>query len=130
LGDFELELKPSVAVEKQVDDFLKRLEGAHSTPQAFGKKLPEDVQKELPGGEYNPDDALVTFTDKPTHTAMDQPRKDAFNKIRKGGAKKATGQRVFDEVADGIRKTPGISESEKASRIARREILALKAKGK
>jgi len=119
VGDFELELKPNVSVEKQIDDFLKNLEGAHSTPQALGKKLPTDVQKQQPGGKYNPDDALVVFTDKPTHTAMDQPWKDAFNNIRKGGAKEATAQRVFDEVADGIRKTPGLSDSEKASRVAR-----------
>jgi Domain of unknown function (DUF4157) len=119
LGDFELELKPNVSVEKQVDEFLKRLEGAHSTPQAFGKKLPTDVKKALPGGEYDPNDALVIFTDKPTHTAMDQPWKDAFNNIRKSGDKEATGQKVFDEVADGIRKTPGMSEPEKRSRIAR-----------
>src|SRR5204862_2984722 len=76
LGDFELEVKPNVAVEKQVDEFLKRLEGAHFTPQAFGKRLPEEVQKALPGGEYNPKDALVVLTDKPTHTVLDQPWKD------------------------------------------------------
>ena len=61
----------------------------------------------------------MIFTDKNTHTFMDQPWKDAFNNIRKGGANEATGQRVFDEVADGIRKTPGMSDSEKAPRIGR-----------
>jgi uncharacterized protein DUF4157 len=119
LGEFELKLKPNVSVERQIDDFLKNLEGAHFTPQAFGKKLPEDVTKSLPGGEYDPNDALVVFTEKPTHTAMDQPWKDAFNKLRLGRNNEATGQWVFDEVADGIRKTPGMTDSEKASRIAR-----------
>jgi Domain of unknown function (DUF4157) len=119
LGEFELELEPNVAVEKQIDDFLKNLEGAHFTPQAFSKRLPEDVTEALPGGEADPNDALVAFTEKPTHTAMDQPWKDAFNKLRLGGDKEATGQWVFDQIADGIRKTPGMSDSEKASRIAR-----------
>ena len=119
LGEFELELKSTGSVERQIDDFLKNLEGAHFTPQAFGKKLPKDRQKEVPGGKYNPNDALVVFTERPTHTVMDQPWKDAFDTIRKGGAKEATAQRVFDEIAEGIRKTPGLSGSEKASRIAR-----------
>lgn len=123
VGDFSRKVKSGVALEKQVADFVKDLEGAHSTPQAFGKKLPKDVQEALPGGKYNPDDALVVFTEDsknmPTHTAMDQPWKDFFNNVRKGGAKEATAQEVFDAVADGIRKTPGISDSEKASRIAR-----------
>ncbi len=155
VGDMSMKVKPGVALDKQVDDFVKSLEGAHSTPQSVGKKLPKDVQKALPEGKYNPDDALVTLTEKPTHTFMDQPWKDAFNNIRKQGKKEATGQWVFDEIAKGISKTPGMSASEKASRIARlhdemfvelglesgrkypvprifswREILAFKAKGK
>lgn len=148
VGEMSMKVKPGTDLEKQVAAFVSRLEGAHSTPQAFGKKLPKGIR-------YSPDDALVILTDKPIHTFMDQPWKDAFNDIRKRGAKQATGQEVFDAVADSIRKTPGMSESEKASRIARlhdemftelglvpgrpydipriynwREILALKAKGK
>lgn len=119
VGNMSMKVKKGVALEKQVADFVKSVEGAHFTPQSFGNKLPKEAQRELPGGKYNPDDALVAPTIKPTHTAMDQPWKDAFNSIRKGGAKEATGQRVFDEVADGIRKTPGMSDGEKASRIAR-----------
>ena len=119
VGDMSMAVKPGVALDKQVDAFVKSLEGAHSMPQTFGKKLPKEVQEALSSGEYNPDDALVILTDKPTHTAMDQPWKDAFNNIRKGGAKQATAQSVFDDVADGIRKTPGLSDSEKAARIAR-----------
>jgi hypothetical protein len=119
VGDMSVKVKPGVALDKQIDAFVESLEGAHSTPQTFGKKLPKDVKKALPGGEYNPDDALVIFTGKSTHTLMDQPWKDAFNGLRKTGANKATGQWVFDAVADGIRKTPGMSDGEKASRIAR-----------
>lgn len=155
VGDMSKKVNPRLSLDKQVDAFVESLEGAHSTPQAFGKKLPKPVQKSPPGGKYNPDDALVAFTDKPTHTAMDQPWKDAFNNIRKGGAKTATAHTVYDEVADGIRKTPGMGDGEKASRVARLhdemftelrlvpdreypipriytwwEILALKAKGK
>jgi hypothetical protein len=153
--DVSKKVNPRVSLDKQVDAFVESLEGAHSTPQTFGKKLPKPIQKSLPGGKYNPDEMLVAFTDWPTHTAMDQPWKDAFNNIRKGGAKTATAQTVFDEVADGIRKTPGMSDGEKASRVARlhdemftelglvpdreypipriytwREILAFKMKGK
>jgi hypothetical protein len=119
LGDFELELKPNVGVEKQINEFLKNLEGAHFAPQAFTKRLPKDVTKALPGRKANPRDALVVLTEDPIHDVMDQPWKDAFNKLRLGGEKEATGQWVFDQIADGIRKTPGMSESEKASRIAR-----------
>jgi hypothetical protein len=119
LGDFKLELKPGQSIEKQVDAFVKKLEGAHSMPQAFGKKLPGDTVRDLPGGKYNPDDALVQFTDKPMHTAMDQPWKDAFNNLRKSGQTETTAGKVFDMVADGIRKTPGMPDGEKASRIAR-----------
>jgi hypothetical protein len=119
VGDFKLELKPGQSVQKQVDAFVKKLEGAHSMPQAFGKKLSGDAVRDLPRGKYNPDDALVQFTDKPVHTAMDQPWKDAFNKLRKSGATETTGGKVFEMVADGIRKTPGMSDGEKASRIAR-----------
>jgi hypothetical protein len=36
-----------------------------------------------------------------------------------GENKKAKAKWVFDEVADGIRKTPGMTDSEKASRVAR-----------
>ena len=119
IGDFKLELKPGQPIKTQVNAFVKKLEGAHSMPQAFGKKLPGDAVRDLPGGKYNPDDALVQLTDKPVHTAMDQPWKDAFNTLRKSGATETTGGRVFEMVADGIRKTPGMSDSEKASRIAR-----------
>jgi len=119
LGDFKLELKPDQSIKKQVDAFVKKLEGAHSMPQAFGKKLPGDAVRDLPRGKYNPDDALVHFTDKPVHTDMDQPWKDAFNNLRKSGATETTGGKVFEMVADGIRKTPGMSDGEKASRIAR-----------
>jgi hypothetical protein len=119
VGNMSVRVKPGVPLEKQVNAFVASLEGAHTTPQAFGKKLPKDVQEVLPGGKYNPEDALVILTEKLTHTAMDQPWKDAFNTILKGGAKEATAQEVFDSVANGIRKTPGMSASEKASRIAR-----------
>jgi hypothetical protein len=112
LGEFTMKIKPGVPLEKQVDAFVKHLEGAHSMPQSFGNKLPKEYK-------YDPDDALVILTDKPTHTAMDQPWKDAFNDIRKSGNKEATAQKVFDAVADGIRRTPGMTESEKAARIAR-----------
>ncbi|HEY7269446.1 MAG TPA: DUF4157 domain-containing protein [Dehalococcoidia bacterium] len=112
LGEFTMKIKPGVPVEKQVDAFVKHLEGAHSMPQSFGNKLPKGVK-------YDADDALVILTDKPIHTAMDQPWKDAFNAIRKSGVKQATAQQVFDAVADGIRRTPGMAESEKAARIAR-----------
>jgi hypothetical protein len=119
LGDVSAKVEPGVPLDKQVDAFIKNLEGAHSTPQTFGKKLPKDVGKDLPAGKYNPDDALVALTGKPTHTAMDQPWKDAFNNIRKSGVKEATAQEVFDAVADGIRRTPGMNTSDKNSRIAR-----------
>jgi hypothetical protein len=113
LGEFIMKIEPGVPLKKQVDAFVKHLEGAHSMPQAFGKKLPK-------GFKYDEGDALVILTPKkPTHTLMDQPWKDAFNDIRKSGAKQASAQQVFDIVADGIRRTPGMAESEKATRIAR-----------
>jgi Domain of unknown function (DUF4157) len=115
LGDFKLELQPGKSVKKQIDDFVKKLEGAHSMPQAFGKRLPSSTKSE----KYNPDDALVQFTDKPVHTEMDQPWKDAFNALHKSGQTETTAGKVFDMVADGIRKTPGMAEDEKVSRIAR-----------
>ena len=118
-GDHSMKLAPGVPVDQQIDAFVKNLEGAHSTPQSVSKRLPKDVQKALPGGKANPDDALVILTGKATHTAMDQPWKDSFDSIRKSGVKEATGQRIFDEVASGIRKTPGMSEGEKTTRIAR-----------
>jgi hypothetical protein len=61
----------------------------------------------------------VVLTDKPVHTTMDQPWKDAFRGLRDRGVKNITGQGAFDEVAGGINNTPGMSASEKASRIAR-----------
>lgn len=119
IGEFKLELKPGQSVSEQIDSFVKNLEGAHSMPQAFGKKLPKDAIRDLRGGKYNPDDALVQFTPKPTHTQMDQPWKDTFNKIRASGGNTRTAAEVFDSVADGIRKTPGMSDAEQTSRIAR-----------
>lgn len=118
-GDVSVKVKPGIPLEQQAKDFMQSLEGAHSTPQTFGKKLPKESMQDLPGGKYNPDDALVVLTEKRTHTKMDQPWKDTFNGLRKGGKRQATAQEVFDSVADGIRKTPGMSEGEKASRIAR-----------
>ena|GEM_PF-4464826 len=119
LGEFTLELKGGKSLTKQIKAFVKGLEGAHSTPQAFGKKLPKGVQSGLPGGEYDPRAAAVVLTDKPVHTTMDQPWKDAFRGLRDRGVKNITGQGAFDEVAGGINNTPGMSASEKASRIAR-----------
>lgn len=118
-GDHTLTLDPSKPVDPQIDAFVKNLEGTHATPQSVMKKLDKDTQEALPGGKANPDDSLVILTPKGTHTFMDQPWKDAFDAMRKSGVPEATGQRIFDEVADGIRKTPGMSDSEKASRIAR-----------
>ena len=119
VGEFTLELKGGKSLTKQIKAFVKGLEGAHSTPQAFGKKLPKGVQSGLPGGEYDPRAAAVVLTDKPVHTTMDQPWKDAFRGLRDRGVKNITGQGAFDEVAGGINNTPGMSASEKASRIAR-----------
>ena len=119
VGDMSMKINPRVALDKQIDAFVKSLEGAHFTPQSISKKLPKDIQDALPGAKANPDDALVLFTEKGTHTAMDQPWKDAFDRIRKSGAKQTTGKTIFDEIADGIHKTPGMSDSEKASRVAR-----------
>lgn len=119
LGEHRLTLDPTKPAGPQIDAFVKNLEGAHFTPQAVIKKLPAALQETLPGGKANPDDALVVLTDKATHTRMDQPWKDAFDKLRKSGVREATGQQVFDEVADGIRRTEGLSEPERASRVAR-----------
>jgi hypothetical protein len=119
VGDFSLELKGGRSLAKQVKAFVKGLQGAHSTPQTFGGKLPPGETAGLPGGKYNPKDALVVLTDTPTHTAMDQPWKDAFRALRKGGTREETGKWVFDQIADGINNTPGLSAADKASRIAR-----------
>lgn len=112
VGGMTRKVDPKKPLEKQVDEFVKSLEGTHSLPQSVGNKLP---------GEYNAADALVILTEQPTHTAMDQPFKDAFRALRATGQKEATGQWIFEKVADGIRNTPGMSASEKASRVARLE---------
>ncbi len=119
LGEHQLTLDPATPAGPQIDAFIRKLEGAHSTPQSVSKKLPPALQKALPGGKANPDDALVVLTDKATHTRMDQPWKDAFDKLRRSGTREATGQQVLDEVADGIRRTEGLSEAERAARVAR-----------
>ena len=110
VGDIALKIDPKIAVEKQIDDFVKSLEGTHYLPQSVGKKLP---------GEYSAADALVTLTERTTHTPMDQPFKDAFRTLRAQGQQKATGRWIFDQVANGIRRTPGMSAREKASRVGR-----------
>ena len=119
IGEFTREIKTYRSVNNQIKAMVTSIEGAHSVPQAFGKQLPDSATASLPGGKYNPDAAFVVPTSKPIHTTMDQPWKDAFRALRDSGQKEASGQWVFDRVADGIRNHPDLSAAEKMSRVAR-----------
>ena len=77
--------------------------------------LPRSVGKHLPG--YKPEAALTTLHDKVAHTELDQPWKTGFQEMRRQGRTTATGQEVYDVVADSIDRSttmsPGLKETMK-----------------
>jgi hypothetical protein len=84
------------------------VEAAHGLPRAVGRGVPG----------YDPKAAVTTLQQRVLHTELDRPMKDAFQTMRRQGATTATGQQIFDTVADSIRRSP-LSPQVSESLIAR-----------
>jgi hypothetical protein len=74
----------------------REYQSAHGFPQSTGASWPG----------YNPRAALTTLQQRAVHTAMDSLWKDAFQALRRQGRTTASGQEIFNEVAESIRRAP------------------------
>jgi hypothetical protein len=66
--------------------------------------LPRSVGRGVPG--YSPSAALTTLEERASHTAMDQYWKNTFQAMRRQGRIAATGQEIYDVVAESILRSP------------------------
>lgn len=64
----------------------------HGLPQAIGRSVPG----------YNPRAALTTLGERALHAELDQPWKVAFQAMRRAGRTTASGQEIYDAVANSI----------------------------
>ncbi|WP_406335901.1 DUF4157 domain-containing protein [Streptomyces sp. NBC_00203] len=75
--------------------------------------LPRSTARDLPG--YDPKASLTTLGDKQIHGVLDEPWKQAFQRMRRAGRTDVTAQEVYDEVAKSIEQSPDLSAGRKTS---------------
>jgi hypothetical protein len=73
--------------------------------------LPQAVGRGVPG--YSARAALTVQLPEHVHRVLDQPWKDAFQALRRGGRTHASGEEIYQAVASAIEQSPHLSRGEK-----------------